>query len=114
MGVWLYMKNQKIILKIINYIDTILEYTNDVDYTGFRNNSMMVEACVFNLSQIGELVNKLDKQYIMENPEMPWFKMRGLRNRIVHDYEGVNLNLIWEIIGMDIKILREQLLKLND
>ena len=38
--------------------------------------------------------------------------MRGLRNRIVHDYEGVNLNLIWEIIDMDIKILKEQLLKL--
>ena len=35
--------------------------------------------------------------------------MRGLRNRIVHDYEGINLNLIWEIIDMDIKILKEQL-----
>ena len=62
MEVWLYMKNQKIIQKIINYIDSILKYTNDVDYTKFRNNSMMVEACVFNLSQIGELVNKLDKE----------------------------------------------------
>ena len=46
MGVWLYMKNQKIIQKIINYIDSILKYTNDVDYAEFRNNSMMVEACV--------------------------------------------------------------------
>lgn len=55
---WLYMKNQKIIRKIINYIESILKYTNNVDYEGFRNNSMMVEACVFNLSQIGELVNK--------------------------------------------------------
>ncbi|HHU75866.1 MAG TPA: DUF86 domain-containing protein [Firmicutes bacterium] len=35
--------------------------------------------------------------------------MRGLRNRIVHDYEGINLNLIWEIIDMDIKKLKEQL-----
>lgn len=108
------MKNQKIVLKIINYIDTILKYTNNVDYSEFRNNSMMVEACIFNLSQVGELVNKLDKKYIMKYPEIPWFKMRGLRNRIVHDYEGVNLNLIWEIIDMDIKILREQLLKLVD
>ncbi len=109
---WLYMKNQKIIRKIINYIESILKYTNNVDWEGFRNNSMMVEACVFNLSQIGELVNKLDKEYISKYSEIPWFKMRGLRNRIVHDYEGVNL--IWEIIDMDIKILREQLLELND
>ena len=112
MGVWLYMKNQKIIQKIINYIDSILKYTNDVDCDEFRNNSMMVEACVFNLSQIGELVNKLDKEYLSKHYDVPWFKMRGLRNRIVHDYEGVNLNLIWEIIDMDIKILKEQLLKL--
>ena len=76
------------------------------------NNSMMVEACVFNLSRIGELVNKLDKEYLSKHNEVPWFKIRGLRNRIVHDYEGVNLNLIWEIIDMDIKILKEQLLKL--
>lgn len=55
---------------------------------------MMVEACVFNLSQIGELVNKLDKDYISKYPEISWFKIRGLRNGIVHDYEGVNLNII--------------------
>jgi uncharacterized protein with HEPN domain len=73
---------------------------------------MMVEACIFNLSQIGELVNKLDGEYVLEHPETPWFKMRGLRNRIVHDYEGVNLKLIWEIINMDIKILKKQLSKL--
>lgn len=74
----------------------------------------MVEACIFNLSQIGELVIKLDKEFISEYPELPWFKMKGLRNRIVHDYEGVNLNLIWQIIDSDIKILKEQLFKLNN
>ncbi|CCQ97091.1 conserved hypothetical protein [[Clostridium] ultunense Esp] len=49
---------------------------------------------MFNLSQIGELVNKLDKEYLSKHHGIPWFKMRGLRNRIVHNYEGVNLNLI--------------------
>ena len=114
MEVWSYMKNQKIIIKIVKYIDSILKYTNNVDYAEFKNNSMMVEACIFNLSQIGELVNKLDKEYMTGHPEIPWFKMRGLRNRIVHDYEGVNLNLIWEIIDIDIRVLRGQLLKLID
>ena len=108
------MKNQKIIQKIINYIDSILKYINGVDYAEFRNNSMMVEACVFNLSQIGELVNKLDKEYFSQHNEIPWFKMLGLRNRIIHDYEGVNLNLIWEIIDIDIRVLKEQLTKLID
>lgn len=52
--------------------------------------------------------------YMKQYPEIPWFKMRGLRNRIVHDYEGVNLKLIWEIVSMDVKVLKEQLAKLTD
>ena len=75
---------------------------------------MMIDACVFNLSQIGELVNKLDEEYTLKNSEISWFEIRGLRNRIVHDYEGLNIKLIWEIIDVDIKMLREQLYKLLD
>lgn len=108
------MKEQIIIQKIINYINSILTYTDNIDYDNFIENSMMVEACVFNLSQIGELVNKLDKEYISKNEDIPWFKMRGLRNRIVHDYDGVNLKLIWEIISTDVPILKDLLTKLNN
>ena len=75
---------------------------------------MMLEACVFNLSQIGELVNKLEEEYILDNPEIPWFKIRGLRNRLVHDYEGVSLILVWEIIASDLKKLKTQLERLID
>ena len=74
------MKNQKILQKIIHYIDVIINYTNNVSYEEFNNNSMMVEACVFNLSQIGELVNKLDIAFISNFPEVPWFKMK-VRNK---------------------------------
>ena len=65
------MRNQKIILKIIGHIDSILLYTKDIDYNQFINNSMIVEASVFNLSQIGELVTKLDKDYIADHPQIP-------------------------------------------
>lgn len=106
------MKNLKIIQKMLSYIDSIVKYTSNITYNEFKNNSMMVEACIFNLSQIGELTNKLDKEYLNKHSDIPWFKIKGLRNRIVNDYEGVNLNLIWEIIDVDIKILGKQLLKL--
>lgn len=68
------MKHRKIVAKIINYIDIILKYAYGVDYNEFKKNTMMIDACVFNLSQTGELVNKLDKEYISANPEIPWFK----------------------------------------
>lgn len=55
-------------------------------------------------------MNKLSREYLEEHVEIPWFKIRGLRNRIiVHDYEGVNVRLIWEIVETDIKLLKDQL-----
>ena len=68
-----------------------------------------MEACVFNLSQIGELANKIDKDFEENNPSIPWRVMYGLRNKIVHDYEGVNLVLIWDIVKEDLPELNNQL-----
>ncbi len=108
------MRNQIIIKKMISYIDTVLKYTSNLNYVDFKNNTMMAEACIFNLSQIGELVNKLDENFLESFAEMPWFKMRGLRNRIVHDYEGINLKLVWEIIEDDLEGLKSQLIDLTN
>ena len=70
---------------------------------------MLVEACVFNLSQIGELVRHFDKEFVEIHDDIPWSQIKGLRNRIVHDYEGVNLRLVWEIIDGDLQELKEKL-----
>lgn len=103
------MKNRTIIEKIIKYIDKILNYTNGIEYEAFKENTMLVEACVFNLGQIGELANKVDKEFENANKDIPWRVLYGLRNRIVHDYEGVNLTLIWDIVKEDLQGLKEQL-----
>lgn len=107
------MKNKIIVEKIIKYISKILEYTKNVEYDSFINNSILVEACVFNLSQIGELANKIDEVFEANNPGIPWRTMYGLRNKIVHDYDGVNLVLIWDIVKEDLPELLEQLEQLN-
>ena len=107
------MKNKIIVEKIIKYISKILEYTKETEYDAFVNNSILVEACVFNLSQIGELANKIDKEFEENNSSIPWRVMYGLRNKIVHDYEGVNLVLIWDIVKEDLPKLHRQLDKLN-
>ena len=82
------MKNKIIVEKILKYISKVLDYTEKTQYNDFINNSILVEACVFNLSQIGELSNKIDKEFEKNNPSIPWRVMYGLRNKIVHDYEG--------------------------
>ena len=96
------MKNEIIVDKLMGYAEKIVDYCYDKDYDNFKNETMLVEACVFNLSQIGELVRHLDNEFIELHSELPWAQIRGFRNRIIHDYEGVNLNLVWEIISYDI------------
>ena len=107
------MRNKIIVEKILKYISKVLEYTKDTEYDAFISNSILVEACVFNLSQIGELANKIDKEFEESNPSIPWRVMYGLRNKIVHDYEGVNLVLIWDIVKKDLSELGAQLEELN-
>lgn len=106
------MKNEQIVKKLIQYIDKILLYTKSMSYEDFLNNSMVLEACVFNLSQMGELVKKIDKNYEKENDHIPWRQIYGLRNKIVHDYEGVNFTLLWSIIDEDLKELKSELERL--
>ena len=106
------MKNKIIIEKILKYILKITEYTRDTDYNDFADNSILIEACVFNLSQIGELANKIDAEFEKSHINIPWRVMYGLRNKIVHDYEGVNFVLIWDIIKNDLPELNNQLKEL--
>lgn len=103
------MRNNIIIEKLITYTEKILGYCDGSNYATFSTDSKLVEACVFNLSQMGELANRIDDAFAAEHPEIPWRYLYGLRNRIVHDYDGVNLKLIWEIIEDDLPDLLENL-----
>lgn len=106
------MRNEIVIEKMIKLIEKIQKYCSGLDYSSFSQNDMVIEASVFNISQIGELSNKIDESFEAEHPQIPWRQLYGLRNRIVHDYEGVNLKLVWEIIEDDLPELKEQLFKL--
>ena len=107
------MRNNIIISKMLSYTDKVISYCDGLSYAEFSKNQILTEACVFNISQLGELTTKLDAEFTAEHPELPWHQMKGLRNKIVHDYEGVNLNLVWEIISNDLPKLKAQLLEIK-
>lgn len=106
------MRNDIIVSKLIGYADKVMGYCEGTSYDEFCKDSKLVEACVFNLSQMGELANRVDDAFAGAHPSIPWRLIYGLRNRIVHDYEGVNLRLIWEIIHDDLPGLRGELAKI--
>ena len=107
------MRNEIIVSKLLAYTEKIMKYCEGCDYDSFVADTKLVEACVFNLSQMGELCKSIDADYAKNYPQIPWNEMYGLRNRIVHDYEGVNMLLVWEIISEDIPALSAALRKLQ-
>ena len=107
------MRNEIIVNKLLAYAEKISRYCEGYSYDEFVADTKLVEACVFNLSQMGELCKSVDADYVQKHPQVPWNEMYGLRNRIVHDYEGVNMLLVWEIISDDIPPLSSMLRELQ-
>lgn len=106
-------KDVRIIEKIVQRIEAILAYCKDLNYDEFINNSMLTEACVFNLLQIGEMCNRdLSVPFQKEFNSIPWHQIYGLRNRIVHGYDDIQMNIIWETISGDLPRLHSDLLKI--
>ena len=113
------MKNKEYVslIKMIEYIDKALRYTKDCNFSSFSNNEEKVDATVFAISQIGELVKNISKETMKKYCNIEWIVIKNLRNKIVHDYEGIKLNLIWDIIKNDIIQLKtdlEEILKDNE
>ena len=78
----------------------------------FEKDKKTINACVFDLSQIGELTSKLSKKIIEENPNIEWNGLKSLRNRIVHDYDGINLTMILSFLTEEVDELNRQILEI--
>ena len=110
------MKNKEYmsLKKMIEYIDKALIYTDGCDFQSFSSNEEKVDATIFAISQIGELVKNISKETMEKYPNIEWIIIKNLRNKIVHDYEGIKLNLIWDIVTNDIVQLKADLQKILD
>ena len=104
-------KDQLVLKKIQQHIESILRYCQGVrNFQQFQSASMLVEATVFNLMQIGELAKvSLSDEAKAQLTAIPWPQLYGMRNRIVHGYAGVNMNIVWDTIQMDLPKLLEEL-----
>jgi len=102
-------KNIRMIKKIIDYAEKILAYCSALNKETFLGDHKLVEASVFNIIQIGEATRQLSDDFMTKYNNIPWNEICGLRNRIVHDYEGIDLPLIWDIICNDLLDLIRQL-----
>jgi uncharacterized protein with HEPN domain len=99
---------------ILDAIEEVENYTKDVELDDFSSNSMMLNATLHQLSIIGEAANRLSEQIINDNSRVPWKSIIGLRNLIVHEYFGIDLNTIWVIVSIDLPNFKENIIQIKD
>ena len=104
-------KDQQVLEKIYQHICSVLKYCAEcTSLDDFQQDSMRVEACVFNLMQIGELAKTtLSDDMKQQITTIPWKQIYGMRNRIVHGYSGVNMRIVWDTIHDDLPALAKEL-----
>ena len=76
----------------------IKRYTEDLDYDAFLADDKTIDAVVRNFEIIGEAANRIDFNFKNANPEIEWKRIRGFRNRIIHEYFGIDYEIVWAII----------------
>ncbi len=87
---------------ILEAIQSLLKYTNNVDYQSFMQDEMMTDACIRKFEIIGEASSKISNEVREMNFPIEWKKMIAFRNLLIHEYFVVDKNLIWDIIQRDI------------
>lgn len=108
-------RKEKIVLeKIFDYCETIINRIKRFDsLEAFQRDDDRVKATAFDLTQIGELAKfGLSDELKNSISSIPWSAIYGLRNRIVHGYEGITLTIVWQTITEDIPALRNELMKI--
>jgi len=101
--------NKYYIKKIIADLSFILKHTKDITLKKLESNELLVDSVMFRLIQVSENSDKLTEDFKAEHNAIPWRAMKGLRNRIVHEYGNVDLSVVYDTVKEDIPSLLEKL-----
>ena len=99
---------------ILDAIKRIRDYVRGMDYKSFSSDMRTQDAVVRNLEIIGEASRQLPVEIREKVATIEWSKIMGLRNILVHEYFGVNLLIIWDIVEHKLELLAEACLELME
>jgi len=87
----------------------IRKYTKNKSYQQFINDEILIDAVIRNLEVIGEAVKHIPVEIKRSYPDVQWKKISGLRDVLIHDYFGVNYELLWDIIKHKVPEFEKQI-----
>lgn len=99
----------KHIQESINWVE---KYTEGLSKDEFFNNIQVQDAVIRRLEIIGEAVKNLPENFKRKSSDIPWEKIAGLRNILIHEYFGIDIKLLWNLLEKDLPNLKNQINKL--
>ncbi|KKL12941.1 hypothetical protein LCGC14_2530730 [marine sediment metagenome] len=101
------MRNNLVYLRHIrDAIEKVEKYLGDTTFEVFSQNDMMVDAVVRELEIIGEAARNLSDEFCEKHSRIWWSSIRGMRNVLIHEYFGIDLNIIWDTCKNNLPELR--------
>ncbi|OGU75466.1 MAG: hypothetical protein A2V93_09340 [Ignavibacteria bacterium RBG_16_34_14] len=91
---------------IVESINKIEEYIKGLSFEDFSHNSLIIDAVVRNIEIIGEASKNMPQAIQNKFHDIPWQKLKGIRNRIVHEYFKIDVSIIWFIIQNELNSLK--------
>jgi uncharacterized protein with HEPN domain len=96
---------------LLDSMDQVMAYLEGMTFDEFEKDKMRIDAVLRNIQIIGEAARNISEEIKENYPDIPWRRMIGLRNIVVHAYFGVDLEMIWRISTVNIPQTQPQLEK---
>ena len=100
---------REFLIDIKEAIIRILKYSENLDFEIFTRDLKTQDAIVRNIEIIGEAVKNLSVDFIDQYPHVPWKNIAGMRDKLIHHYFGINVDIVWEVVRIEIPKLEKQI-----